>query len=228
MATFRAALLRSAAMDRPFAVTVEDLHCKVRQRQQQALIVFLVDASESMASGAEIRVKAARGAVLGLLAGAYQRRDQVALVVFRGERAEVLLHPTSSVELARQRLRRLPIGGATPFADGLQQAHQLIDNSRRRQAGLIPTLVIVTDGEANVPLRPGSALLPELDAVATELSRLPLSTIIVDTSSAIGGSRTLQRLAGILGGSYQRIHDLHAGRLYEIIRKAADVSPSGV
>lgn len=161
---------------------------------------------------------AARGAVIGLLTGAYQRRDQVALIAFRGERAELLLPPTGSIALARERLRHLVIGGATPFSDGLQRAQRLIESSQRRDSVLVPKLVIVSDGEANVPLIAGADVLDELWQTVTALTGMEIRAVIVDTSSAVGGSNTLQRLAELLGGSYQRARDLHPQRLYCMIR----------
>lgn len=216
----RAALLRSAGRQVPASLESSDLRRKLCQRQQQALIVFVVDASESMAAGAQLRLQATRGAILALLTNAYQRRDQVALIAFRGDRAEVLLAPTVSVELARTRLRRLPIGGATPFADGLRLAQQVIESSQRRQPALVPTLVIVSDGEANVPLTSGGDVHEELFLMARQLTGMSLQTVIVDTSSAVGGSRILHRLADQLGGVCHRARDLQADQLYAIVRRS--------
>ena len=86
----------------------------VREQRAGNLIVFAVDASGSM--GAERRMEAAKGAVLSLLLDAYQRRDLVAMVMFRGEQADVVLRPTGSVEVAKARLAQLPTGGTTPLA----------------------------------------------------------------------------------------------------------------
>ena len=122
-----------------------------RQRQR-ALIVFVIDASESMGEGSLARMKAAKGAALALLTAAYQNRDQMALVAFREQQAQVLLRPTSSVLLAQQQLRTLPLGGATPFADGLWQAWQLIRTERQKQPSIEPLLVIVPAPEAVEPL----------------------------------------------------------------------------
>ncbi len=195
------------------------MHRKVCRRQQQSLIVFAVDASESMATGARQRMIAARDAIFGLLAGAYQRRDQVALVGFRGERAEVLLQPTGSIALAGERLRHLAIGGATPFSDGLRQAQRLIEGAQRRQPLLIPALIIVSDGEANVPLNPGADVMDELWQVVALLAGMKISAVIVDTSAAAGGSSVLRRLAEVLGGDYQRARDLQARQLFTIVRQ---------
>jgi len=218
-ATVRAALLRAALTRQPVRMELADLQRKVCQWQRQSLVVFAVDASESMATGARQRMSAARDAIFGLLTGAYQRRDQVALVAFRGEQAEVLLQPTGSIALARKRLRHLILGGATPFSDGLRRAQSLIEAARRRQPSLLAALIIVSDGEANVPLQAGANVMDELWQVATQLAGKKMMTVIVDTSSAAGGSRVLRRLAEVLGGVYQHARDLHARQLYTIVRR---------
>ena len=204
----------------PLQLKLGDLRQKVFQQQRKALIVFVVDASESMGEGTVARMKAAKGTILGLLATAYQKRDQVALVAVRGRKAEVLLRPTSSILLARQSLRQLPVGGATPLADGLQQAWQIVRTARQKQPDLQPTLLLVSDGEANIPLVPGADVFSELLLLARELRKERLETIIIDSSSTAGGNHKLRRLAAELGGLYRQVRDLHAGRLYAIIRHA--------
>lgn len=170
------------------------------------------------------RMRAAKGAILALLTGAYQKRDQVALVSFRGDGAEVLLAPTSSVLLARPRLRRLPLGGATPLAAGLLEASRLIRNARRRQPGLQPLLVLVSDGEANVPLRPGRPILPELFELARQLRRESIPSLVIDSHSEVGGSATLHTLAGCLGAGYRQLRPLQAGALLAALQEKP---PSG-
>lgn len=213
-ASLHATLLRGGGPFRHGA-----LRRKLFKHRQQTLIVFLIDTSESMGEGALERMKAAKGAVLALLTAAYQNRDQVALVTFRGARAEVLLRPTSSVLLAQQQLRKLPLGGATPFADGLWQAWQLVSSERRKQPNLQPLLVIVSDGEANVPLVPGTEIFAELFGIARQIRKDRIRSLVIDSRAGLGHSR-LQQLAGELGGSYRQISDLHAGRLLDALRAA--------
>lgn len=213
-ASLRARLLRGGSLPE-----VDDLRSKQFLQRQKALIIFVLDASESMAEGALERIKAAKGAVLALLTSAYQNRDQVALVCFRGEQAEVLLRPTFSVSLARQQLRKLPVGGATPFADGLWQAWQLVRGERQKQRGLKAQLVILSDGAANRPLAAQAEVFPELFALARQIRRDHLDSLVIDSGGALGHSR-LRQLAGELGGSYQLIRQLHAGRLLDALRAA--------
>ena len=207
----RARLLRGGAQ-----IAFADLRRKVFFHRQKALIVFAIDASESMGEGSLERMKAAKGAVLGLLTAAYQNRDQVALIAFREQHAQILLRPTSSVQLAQQHLRKLPLGGATPLADGLWQAWQLIRSERQKQPALQPFLVVVSDGEANVPRVPGADIVTELNGIAEQLAKDRIEALVVDSQAGIGNPR-LQQLAQTLGGDYQQIRDLHAGKLLAAI-----------
>ena len=126
-------------------VLAADLREAVREQRAGNLIVLAVDASGSM--GADRRMEAAKGAVLSLLLDAYQRRDKVAMVTFRGDAAEVVLKPTSSVEVARARLAELPTGGRTPLAAGILAALDLA-TAPGRSAAHRPLLVLFTDGRA--------------------------------------------------------------------------------
>ncbi|SHJ30753.1 Mg-chelatase subunit ChlD [Malonomonas rubra DSM 5091] len=204
-------------MIRGSEVELRDLQAKQFLQRQRALIVFVIDASESMGQGSLERMKAAKGAILGLLTAAYQNRDQVALVSFGGERAQVLLRPTSSVLLAQQQLRKLPLGGATPFADGLWQGWQLIRTQRQKQPSLQPLLVIVSDGEANLPLSPGGNVYDELFGLALQVARDQIQSVVIDSRGGVGNEK-LQQLARRLGGRYTQIRDLHAGRLIEAVQ----------
>ena len=124
----------------------EDLRETRREGREGNLVLFLVDASGSMAARA--RMGAVKGAVLSLLLDAYQRRDKVGMITFSGSSARVLLPPTSSVEAAAARLADLPTGGRTPLAAGLLRAHEVLRTERLRDPERRPLLVVVTDGRA--------------------------------------------------------------------------------
>jgi len=196
----------------------QDLRQKVFRKKHKSLIVFVVDASDSMGQGTIERMKAAKGAILGWLLTAYQQRDQVALVAFRGQQADILLPPTASVFLAQQRLRQLAVGGATPLADGLYRAGQLVRIARQKQPLLVPLVVVVSDGEANVPMVPGADVESELYSLARILSKEQLQTMIVDSSTGVRGSALLRNLAKELDGQYQHVRDLNSGQLFDMIR----------
>jgi magnesium chelatase subunit D len=144
-ATLRAALGRRA-IDAGPALSRGDLREHVRAGREGNLVVFCVDASGSM--GARRRMARVKGAILGLLADAYQRRDRVALITFRGDSAELVLPPTGSVERAARRLAELPTGGRTPLAAGLDAAERLIRAEHRRDPDRRALAVVVTDGRA--------------------------------------------------------------------------------
>jgi Mg-chelatase subunit ChlD len=199
-----------------FALSPNDLRIKVRSQLHKSLIVFAVDASESM--GAERRMRAAKGAVLGLLTRAYQKRDSVSVIAFGGEVARILLHPTRSISLAKSHLRELPVGGATPFAHGLVTARQVIASQRCKNPALEPILVIISDGEANVPLDRGTPVNVELFALARRISKDGYHVTVIDTNSGRRGSKTLIRLADIAGARYHHIRRISSGDLVEIVR----------
>ena len=144
-ATLRAALGRRA-VGGGAALARRDLREHVRAGREGNLVVFCVDASGSM--GARRRMARVKGAILGLLTDAYQRRDRVALITFRGDEAEIVLPPTGSVERAARRLAELPTGGRTPLAAGLEAAERLIRAEQRRDPDRRALAVVVTDGRA--------------------------------------------------------------------------------
>jgi magnesium chelatase subunit D len=127
-----------------------DYQRKVRVKRAAALVLFVVDASWSMAVAE--RMQATKGAVLSLLTDAYQRRDRVGLVVFQKNDARVVLPPTNSVELARRALTDIPVGGKTPLSAGLQAAYEVITRELRQHPDLMPLMVLLTDGAGNVSM----------------------------------------------------------------------------
>lgn len=199
-ATLRSAAVRGAlaGADPQDALTITraDLHRQVRSGRGANLIVFVVDASGSMA--AQRRMEAVKGAVLALLTDAYQRRDQLAVIAFRGDQAELLLAPTRSADLAEQGLRELPTGGRTPLPHALQLAAQLLAQAAPQDAP--PLLVMLTDGRANVAL-PGSAGDPwqqSLEAAAA-LAAQGVPALVLDTEAGYLRLGRASQLAEALG-----------------------------
>ncbi|TCJ13624.1 putative cobaltochelatase [Rubrobacter taiwanensis] len=187
----------------------EDLREKVREGREGNLILFVVDASGSMA--ARRRMSAVKGAALSLLADAYQRRDRVGLVAFRGEEARLLLPPTSSVELAASRLEELPTGGRTPLAAGLEKAAEVLRLERLRDPDRRPLLVVLTDGRATSG--------PDPRQPAAKLAAAGVASVVVDTEEGALRLGLACELAEALGGRCLRLEELAASPLARAVRE---------
>jgi magnesium chelatase subunit D len=185
-----------------------DLRQAVREGREANLVLFCVDASGSMA--ARSRMTAVKGAVLSLLLDAYQRRDKVGLVTFRGEDAAVTLPPTSSVELASDRLARLPTGGRTPLAAGLRRAAQVLDGERLRDPQRRPLLVVVTDGRHTAG--------PDPMAAARLISARRVASVVVDCEQGPVRLGLAGRLGTGLAGLVLRLDELAADTLSGAVR----------
>lgn len=217
-ATIRAAAPFQNARQSDMAIALEpsDLRNKVRRRRVGASIVFCVDASGSM--GAANRMDAAKAAVLELLVDAYQRRDRVGVVAFRGEFAEVVLAPTASVELAQLKLRSLPTGGATPLAHGLVRSLEVLETEARRNDDVIPWLVLVTDGKGNVGINGGLGS-DDAKTAARRIKEAQINTIVIDTTGVPGGGSAAREIARTAGGEYVRLAAFDASTLTETVRE---------
>ena len=167
--------------------------------------------------GSRGRLRAARGAIFTLLETARLRRLRLGLVAFRDLRARILLQPTASIVLARRRLQRLPLGGTTPFADGLCRALVLIRSERLKNPTLAVTLVVLSDGEANVPLVPGSDCRQEIYTLGRLIRAERITSLVLDARPAAERGRTLLRLAAALGGRYRRVGRLRARVLIDAL-----------
>jgi magnesium chelatase subunit D len=185
-----------------------DLREPVREGREGNLVLFVVDASGSMA--ARQRMSAVKGAVLSLLLDAYQRRDKIGLVTFRGNTAETALPPTSSVDAGARRLAELPTGGRTPLAAGLLRAALVLRTERMRDPSRRPLLVIVTDGRATH----GSVD----DALRAAGTLREAHSIVVDCESGPVRLGLAGRLAERLGAEAVRLEDLAAGGLAGVVR----------
>ncbi|MFJ2937804.1 putative cobaltochelatase [Streptomyces sp. NPDC087219] len=191
----------------------DDLRQATREGREGNLVLFAVDASGSMA--ARQRMSAVKGAVLSLLLDAYQRRDKVGLITFRGRDAEVALPPTSSVDAAAARLEKLPTGGRTPLSAGLLKAHDVLRVERLRDPSRRPLLVVVTDGRATgggadpVALAARAARLHAADGTAS---------VVVDCETGPVRLGLARELARELGGTAVTLDDLRADSIAGLVR----------
>ena len=211
-ATVRAAAQRRQADPDGPVVTVDDLREPVRSRSMGRTVVVAVDASGSM--GTHRRVEAATGAVLGLLADAYLRRDRVSMVTFRGDRADVVLPPTASVELARARLAELPTGGITPLAEGITAGLSL---ARRAAAdGWPPLLVLITDGRATG----AHNALDRARAAAEEVAAADIDVVVVDAEDGPSRLGLAGQLASAMGARHVKLEEMSPDRVEAAVRDA--------
>mmetsp|Transcript_1851 Transcript_1851/g.4902 ORF Transcript_1851/g.4902 Transcript_1851/m.4902 type:complete len:655 (-) Transcript_1851:59-2023(-) len=193
---------------------------KVRQSTTDTLILFVVDASGSMA--ARQRMEAVKGAVLALLTDAYQQRDRVGVISFRGLKAEVLLQPTRSVELAEQHLQRLPTGGRTPLAHALSLTYETAHRLRQNEPEQAILLILLSDGKANVPLPDspqGDDSWIQTQQVAAKLAALAIPTLMLDTETGHVRVGRGQELAKLLKADYLELDDFGADNLVHTIRQ---------
>ena len=216
----RAAALRriTESGEGAFAITARDLRKKVRERPASALIIFVVDASDSV--GSTPRMAVAKGAVLDLLTAAYQKRQRVGLIAFRADEAEVLVPPTSSGTLANECLQELATGGETPLADALFKAWQLVKTARLKDPDVEPLLVLLSDGDANVPREPGADVAAELHALARTIRDDHIHCVAIDTEAAIVQSEKMLRLADSLAATYHHVDQLRVKDVLETVRAA--------
>ncbi|MEV0341762.1 magnesium chelatase subunit D family protein [Nocardia sp. NPDC050713] len=199
-------------VDGPLALAAEDLRGAYREGREGNLVVFVVDASGSMA--ARDRLSAVTGAVVSLLRDAYQRRDKVAVITVRGQDAELVLPPTSSVDIAVRRLAGLRTGGKTPLAAGLLKAREVIQRERVRDPRRRPMLVLLTDGRATGGVDP----VPRARAAAAMLAKDAVTAMVVDCERGMVRLGLATELAGALGGGYVRLAELTGSAVADIVR----------
>ena len=194
-----------------------DVREKVRETKTGSLILFVVDASGSM--GAQRRMVAVKGAVLSLLLDAYQRRDRVALISFRGTSADLLLPPTNSVDLAQLYLQDLPTGGRTPLSKGLYLALETLETERLKDRNVLPLVVVLSDGRANVAMDGGSAqAVEEARNYASIFEDKSMTSVVIDTELDFIKLQMAKPFAEAMGARYLKLEDLRADSLADAVR----------
>ncbi|MEV7471943.1 VWA domain-containing protein, partial [Streptomyces kronopolitis] len=190
----------------------DDLREAVREGREGNLVLFVVDASGSMA--ARKRMSAVKGAVLSLLLDAYQRRDKIGMITFRGTGAELALPPTSSVEAGAARLEQLPTGGRTPLSEGLLRAHEVLRVERMRDASRRPLVVVVTDGRATGGPEP----VVRAARAARLLAGAGTASVVVDCEAGPVRLGLAGELARELQGTAITLDELRADSVSALVR----------
>jgi magnesium chelatase subunit D len=217
-ATIRAAVLRGGQVDGRPVIERIDLHGKERSGRTGTLILFAVDTSGSMA--AQRRMELVKGAVLGLLRSAYEQRDEVGVIAFRGPEAELVLPLTRSVDLAERALRLLPTGGRTPLPHALVMAGEVIGRTRRATPDVPSLLVLLSDGKANVRL-PGTAGDPWQQALlaAREVAADGVPALVLDADAGYVRMGRAAELAQALAAECLPLDGLSAETLVLKVRQ---------
>lgn len=191
----------------------EDLRVAVREGREANLVLLCVDASGSMA--ARKRMTQVKTAVLSLLLDAYQRRDKVALITFRGQRADLALPPTHSAEIAAACLAELPAGGRTPLAEGLLEAARVLLRERLRDPRLRPLLVVVTDGRATA----GKDAVARSLRAAEQVAALGVAAVVLDGETGPLRLGLAAALAVRLRAEHLPVGEVSAGVLARAVRE---------
>lgn len=198
-----------------FAIQSSDFQRKVRVKKAANLILFVVDASWSMAVAE--RMSATKGAILSLLTDAYQRRDRVGLIVFQKNRATLILPPTNSVQLAQRALADIPVGGKTPLSAGLFIAHDVIQRERILHPDVNPLIILLTDGAGNVSM---SDLPPQEEAnrLSEKIAEDNIRSVVINMEHTAFDQGLAQNLATHLHAPCYTLSELKAETLFQAVR----------
>jgi len=199
-----------------FAIEKSDLQRKVRVKRMANLVLFLVDASWSMAVAE--RMNATKGAILSLLTDAYQRRDRVGLIVFQKDRATLVLPPTNSIQLAQRALVDIPVGGKTPLSAGLLMAVDVLHHEKYIHPDVEPLLIVLTDGAGNVSIGP---LAPQEESYhfAEIIAGEKVKCLVINMEHAAFDQGLAQKLADHLEAPCFALSEIKAESLYHTVRQ---------
>lgn len=210
-ATLRAAALSNGLHPETGKVIIkpDNWRRKVCSTNTDSIILFVVDSSGSMS--ARQRMEAVKGTVLALLKDAYRQRNRVGVISFRGTRAEMLLEPTTSVQLAEEKLQRLATGGRTPLAHALSLAHDTIQRILRQDSEQSILVIVLSDGKANVPLpgNEGVDCWEQTENVARQLATLAVPTLILDTDMGVVRVGRAKELSALMNADYLQLEELN-------------------
>ena len=214
-ATIRAAVARKGDLK----IEKEDLREKVRAKKVSSVIMFVVDSSGSMAALKGLEM--AKSAVMALLEDSYQKRDKVGFIAVAGYEAQILLPPTSSVELAVRCLRELPTQGRTPLPDGLYKGLQVLKTQLWKNRNILPIIVLVSDGRGNVALR--TNVREELLSISNDIKKQGIHLVVIDTDNTDGsfpqvGYNCNKEIAEASGGTYYTMDELDSRKVVDVVK----------
>ena len=209
-ATIRA----SAARKGNLTIDKEDLREKVRAKKVSSVIVFVVDASGSMAAMRGMEM--AKRAVMALLEDSYQKRDKVGFIAVAGDKANVLLPPTSSVELAVKHLRELPTGGRTPLSDGLLRGLQVLRTEMWKNKHIVPIMVLVSDGRGNVAI--DRDVKKEAVSISKEIKKHGIHLVVIDSDDDFLNLGYNKEIVEAGSGEYYRLDELDHEKVVDVVK----------
>jgi magnesium chelatase subunit D len=206
-----------------FAIERRDLQRKVRVKKVANLVLFLVDASWSMAVAE--RMNATKGAILSLLTDAYQRRDRVGLIVFQKDRATLVLPPTNSIQLAQRALADIPVGGKTPLSAGLLLAQDVLSHEKYIHPDVEPLLIVLTDGAGNVAI---GSIPPQEEAYkfADIIAHENVRSVVINMEHTAFDQGLAQMLANHLEAPCYTLSELKAESLYNTVKQEMTTGPA--
>jgi magnesium chelatase subunit D len=205
-----------AANGLAFSINKDDLQRKVRVRLTANLVMFVVDASWSMAVAE--RMAATKGAILSLLTDAYQRRDRVGLVVFQKDRANLVLPPTNSIQLAQRALKDIPVGGKTPLSAGLFLAYEIVRREKLAHPDVLPLMIVLTDGAGNVSMTGRLSPQEEAHQMAQQIADEEIRSVVINMEHQAFDQGLAQNLAIHLKAPCYSLSELKAENLYRAVR----------
>lgn len=224
-ATLRAAApYQKSRCHKEVAIAIEssDIRNKVREKKIGNFLIFVVDASGSM--GAQQRMVETNAAIFSLLLDAYQKRDKIAMIAFKGETAEAILPPTNSVELAHKLLEQMPTGGRTPLSSGMKKAYEMAKTEIFKEPNISPMMIIISDGKGNVSVT-GEKPLKEVAKIAETIREEErIKTLVIDVEKKnLISFHLAKELAKNLGAQYYKIDDLKADTLVQAVRNNMEI-----
>jgi Mg-chelatase subunit ChlD len=192
------------------------LQRKIRVRLTANLILFAVDASWSMAVAE--RMAATKGAILSLLTDAYQRRDRVGLIVFQKDRANLILPPTNSVQLAQRALQDIPVGGKTPLSAGLLMSYEVIKREKLAHPDIMPLIILLTDGAGNVTISSKLSAEEEAHQICDQIAAENIRGVVINMEHPAFDQGLAQALGEHLKSPCYSLAELKAENLYNAVR----------